>query len=67
MILLSITGLAQIGVGNVDPWMVASLLMGSIPGVLMGSQLTVRAPNRVLRSILAVVLFLSGLALLFKS
>ena len=33
----------------------------------MGSQLTVHAPNRVLRSILAAVLFLSGLALLFKS
>ena len=67
MILLVITGLAQIGVGNVDLWMVASLLMGSIPGVLLGSQLTVKAPTRVLRSILAVVLFLSGLALLFKS
>ena len=67
MILLCVTGLAQIGVGNVDLWMVASLLMGSIPGVLLGSQLTVKAPTRVLRSILAVVLFLSGLALLFKA
>lgn len=67
MILLVVTGLAQIGVGNVDLWMVASLLMGSIPGVLLGSQLTVKAPTRVLRSILAVVLFLSGLALIFKS
>ena len=66
MILLLVTGLAQIGVGNVDLWMVASLLMGSIPGVLLGSQLTVRAPARVLRGILAAVLFLSGLALLFK-
>ena len=66
MILLGATGLAQIGVGNVDLWMVAALLMGSIPGVLMGSQLTVRAPNRVLRGLLAAVLFLSGLALLFK-
>jgi uncharacterized membrane protein YfcA len=66
MILLVVTGLAQMGVGNVDLWMVASLLMGSIPGVLLGSQLTVKAPTRVLRSILAVVLFLSGLALVLK-
>jgi hypothetical protein len=66
MILLLVTAVAQIGVGNVDLWMVASLLMGSIPGVLLGSQLTVRAPTRVLRSILAAVLFLSGLAMLFK-
>ena len=51
MILLLVTGLAQIGVGNVDLWMVASLLMGSIPGVLLGSQLTVKAPTRVLRSL----------------
>ncbi len=67
MILLLVTGLAQIGVGNVNLWMVASLLMGSIPGVLLGSQLTVKAPTRVLRSILAAVLFLSGLALLLKA
>jgi uncharacterized protein len=66
MILLLVTALAQIGVGNVDLWMVASLLMGSIPGVLLGSQLTVKAPTRVLRAVLATVLFLSGLAMLFK-
>jgi uncharacterized membrane protein YfcA len=40
--------------------------MGSIPGVLLGSQLTVRAPTRVLRTILAAALILSGLAMLFK-
>jgi uncharacterized protein len=67
MILLCITGLAQIGVGNVSLWMVAALLMGSIPGVLVGSQLTKLAPNRLLRLCLAVVLFLSGLALLGKA
>jgi uncharacterized protein len=66
MILLLVTALAQLGVGNVDLWMVPSLLMGSIPGVLLGSQLTVKAPTRVLRSCLAVVLFLSGLAMVFK-
>jgi uncharacterized protein len=66
MILLVVTAAAQVGVGNVDLWMVASLLMGSIPGVLLGSQLTVKAPTRVLRTCLAIVLFLSGLAMLFK-
>jgi len=67
MILLCITGLAQIGVGNVNLWMVGALLMGSIPGVLVGSQLTKLAPNRLLRLCLAAVLFLSGLALLGKA
>jgi uncharacterized membrane protein YfcA len=34
--------------------------------VLLGSQLTVKAPTRVLRTVLAAVLFLSGLAMFFK-
>ncbi len=67
MILLLATGAAQIAVGNVNLWMVGALLMGSIPGVLIGSQLTLRAPTRLLRIILAVVLFMSGLALLGKA
>lgn len=62
-ILLLAASIAHIGSGNVDLWMVGALLMGSIPGVLIGSQLTVRAPSRVLRTVLALVLFLSGLAL----
>ena len=67
MILLTATGIAQIGFGNVNLWMVVALLMGSIPGVLIGSPLTVRAPGRVLRVCLAVVLFLSGMALFAKA
>jgi uncharacterized protein len=67
MILLLATGVAQISVGNVNLWMVGALLLGSIPGVLIGSHLTLRTPNRLLRTILAVVLFVSGLALLGKA
>lgn len=62
-ILLLATSLAYVASGNVDLWMVSALLMGSVPGVLIGSQLTIRAPSRVLRAILGLVLFLSGLAL----
>jgi hypothetical protein len=40
------------------------LLIGSIPGVLIGSQLTLSIPERLLRSVLATVLGLSGLRLL---
>jgi hypothetical protein len=42
----------------------ASLLLGSIPGVLVGSNLTVRLPDRALRVGLAMVLLLSGAKLL---
>ena len=42
----------------------AWLLVGSIPGVLLGSQVTVGLPDRYLRIALAMVLFLSGMKLL---
>ena len=41
-----------------------SLLLGSIPGVLFGSQLTVRLPERALRVGLAATLLVSGVKLL---
>jgi hypothetical protein len=66
-LLLTVTGVAQWSVGNVDLYMVAALLMGSIPGVILGSHLTLMAPTRVLRICLAVVLFLSGLAMFSKA
>jgi uncharacterized membrane protein YfcA len=65
-ILLTATGLAQLHYGNVDVGMVAALLMGSVPGVIAGSSLTVKTPTRALRLCLAAVLFLSGLAMLGK-
>jgi uncharacterized membrane protein YfcA len=66
-ILLGAAAIAQASIGNVDPWMVAALLLGSIPGVVAGSALTIRTPNRLLRICLAVVLFLSGIALFGKA
>src|SRR5215208_102739 len=50
--------------GNVNLGAVGWLLIGSIPGVLIGSQFTVRVPDRSLRIALATVLALSGIKLL---
>jgi uncharacterized protein len=36
------------------------LLVGSIPGVLLGSQMSIRIPDRALRIAFSVVLVLSG-------
>jgi len=66
-ILLGAASIAQASIGNVKPWMVAALLLGSIPGIVAGSHLTIRTPNRLLRICLAVVLFLSGLAMFGKA
>jgi uncharacterized protein len=50
--------------GHVDIGAVGWLLIGSIPGVLIGSQLTLSIPERLLRTVLATVLGLAGLRLL---
>jgi adenylyl-sulfate kinase len=62
--LLWIAGAAQFAAGNVDLAAVGSLLVGSIPGVLVGSSFTLRLPDRALRITLGCVLALSGIKLI---
>ena len=62
--LLYVAGLGHFIAGNVDVAAVGWLLIGSIPGILVGSQLSVSVPDRPLRGALATVLGLSGFALL---
>jgi hypothetical protein len=50
--------------GNVDFAATGWLLIGSIPGVLLGSQVTVKLPDRALRVALSLVLSLAGVKLL---
>lgn len=61
--LLWVAGFGHFLAGNVDFTAVGWLVIGSIPGVLLGSQFTVRMPDRVLRVALATVLALSGIKL----
>jgi uncharacterized protein len=58
--LLWVAGIGHLVAGNVDTHALAWLLVGSIPGVLAGSQLTVKVGDRVLRLVLSIVLFASG-------
>ena len=52
--------------GSVDLVLLANLLVGSIPGVIVGSLLSSRAPDAVLRPALAAVLVVSGVRLLMQ-
>src|SRR3989440_5162465 len=61
--LLWVAGVGHLVAGNVDLHAMAWLLLGSIPGVLLTSQLTVRLPGQALRLGLAVTLILSGIKL----
>jgi uncharacterized membrane protein YfcA len=62
--LLWVAGVGHLIAGNVDLHAVAWLAVGSVPGVLLSSQFTLRMPERMLRVALASVLLLSGLKLL---
>jgi uncharacterized membrane protein YfcA len=62
--LLWVAGIAHLIHGNVDLGAMAWLLLGSIPGILIGSQMTVKLPERSLRVALATVLLASGVRLL---
>ena len=66
-ILLWAAGLAHVSAGNVDFGLVGNILIGSIPGVWLGSHWSVRVNPAVLRTTLAIVLIGAGLALLIKA
>jgi hypothetical protein len=61
--LLYVAGLGHFVAGNVDMHAVGWLLIGSVPGVLIGSHYSVRIPEAWLRLALADVLAISGLKL----
>ncbi len=61
--LLWVAGTGHLIQGNVDLHAMAWLLVGSIPGVLLGSQLSVKVPENALRIAFAFILVLSGIKL----
>jgi len=66
-IVLWAAGLAHVSAGNVDFGLAGNILLGSIPGVWLGSHWSVRVDPAVLRATLAIVLIGAGLALLIKA
>ena len=62
-VLLAVAGAGQLVAGHVDLGATGWLLIGSVPGVLIGSRFTVRLPERSLRIALAATLTLAGVKL----
>ncbi len=60
-----VAGLGHWLLGTVDWPILLSLIIGSLPGIVLGSALAPRLPDRWLRRILAVVLFIVGARLVF--
>ncbi len=63
-LLVSVAGFLHVGMGNVDFMLVGNLLLGSIPGVMIGSTLSARVPAKPLRTAIAMVILISGLKMI---
>lgn len=55
-----VAGLGHAGVGNVDWALLVNLLIGSLPGIYVGSHLPTAVPESVMRPALALMLFIVG-------
>jgi uncharacterized membrane protein YfcA len=59
-----IAGIGHWLIGSVDLMLMLALLLGSIPGIIVGSLLSARASDNLLRPVLAVTLFVVAVRLL---
>ncbi|MCI0400458.1 MAG: sulfite exporter TauE/SafE family protein [Gammaproteobacteria bacterium] len=59
--LTAIAGLGHMHLGTVDFVLLASLLLGSLPGIFLGSHLGTNLPDKVVRPVLASMLLMIGL------
>jgi uncharacterized membrane protein YfcA len=66
-VLLWVAAAAHVVAGNVDFGLAGTILIGSLPGVWIGTNIATKLPRNALRAALGVVLLTSGLALLSKA
>jgi uncharacterized membrane protein YfcA len=59
-----VAALGHSWLGNVDGWLLASLLVGSIPGIIAGSLIAGKLNDNLVRYALAVMLVFSGIKML---
>jgi uncharacterized membrane protein YfcA len=65
VVLTGVTSLLHFRLGNVDLRLVAALLIGSIPGALLGSYLSTRVSVLWLRRMLCTILLATGARMLW--
>ncbi|MFM2397303.1 MAG: hypothetical protein RLZZ144_553 [Pseudomonadota bacterium] len=63
--LTALAGMGHLALGTVDLVLLGSLLMGSLPGIYIGSHLSAKVPEKVLRPLLATMLLIIGLKMVF--
>jgi uncharacterized protein len=63
--LTAVAGMGHLALGTVDLVLLGSLLLGSLPGIYIGSHLSARVPETVLRPVLATMLLFIGFRMVF--
>jgi uncharacterized protein len=63
--LTALAGMGHLALGTVDMVLLGSLLLGSLPGIYIGSHLSAKVPEKVLRNVLAVMLLLIAFKMMF--
>ncbi len=58
--LTAVAGMGHLALGTVDLVLLGSLLLGSLPGIYIGSHLSAKVPEEVLRPVLASLLLIIG-------
>jgi len=58
--LTALAGIGHMSLGTVDLVLLGSLLLGSLPGIYIGSHLSAKVPEQVLRPLLATILLIIG-------
>lgn len=61
-----VAGLGHLGSGNVDFGLLGYMLLGSIPGIWLGTKFGFRVPDRIMRPFLGTTLIVIGIILLNK-
>lgn len=61
--LTAIAGLGHLHLGTIDMGILFSLLIGSLPGIYLGSHIAIRLPEKIIRPALASMLLLIGVRL----
>ena len=62
--LTAVAGIGHWMLGSIDWFLLGSLLVGSLPGIWLGSHISAKVSDRVLRPILATMLMLVGAKLI---
>lgn len=63
-LLVSVASLFHAGLGHVDFGLAFKLLLGSVPGVIIGSTFSAKVPTKPLRTMMAMLILISGIMLI---